>query len=159
MTVPGIRGCFTAAQGRERRAPAFAKDLRQGYGPRRASSGKAGQRARGKQVIGIRYGSWCNKCDLANLHLLQTGKLNYLYISMPTVLLVNGYRFFFFSNERNEPMHIHIEKAEKYAKFWIDPLFVAVNYGFTSKELREISVLIETNEILIRERWNEHFSK
>lgn len=77
---------------------------------------------------------------------------------MPTVLLVNGYRFFFFSNERNEPMHIHIEKAEKYAKFWIDPLFVAVNYGFTSKELREISILIEKNEILIRERWNEHLA-
>ena len=48
---------------------------------------------------------------------------------MPTVLLIKGYRFFFFSNERNEPIHIHIEKAEKYAKFWIDPLFVAINYG------------------------------
>jgi hypothetical protein len=78
---------------------------------------------------------------------------------MPTVLLVNGYRFFFFSNERNEPIHIHVEKAEKYAEYWIEPLFVAVNYGFTSKELREISILIEKNEFLIRERWNEHFSK
>jgi hypothetical protein len=78
---------------------------------------------------------------------------------MPTVLLINGYRFFFFSNERNEPKHIHIEKAEKYAKFWIDPLFVAINHGFTSKELREISEIIDINEILIRDKWNEHFSK
>jgi hypothetical protein len=77
-------------------------------------------------------------------------------MSMPTVLLINGYRFFFFSNEKNEPLHIHIEKAEKYAKFWIDPLFVAINYGFTSKELREISEIIDNNEIHIRDKW---FSK
>jgi hypothetical protein len=78
---------------------------------------------------------------------------------MPTVLNTKGFRLFFFSNERNEPIHIHIEKAEKYAKFWLDPLFVAVNYGFTSKELREISEIIEENEVLLKEKWNEHFSK
>jgi len=78
---------------------------------------------------------------------------------MPTVLLINGYRFFFFSNERSEPVHIHIEKAEKYAKFWIQPLFVAVNFGFTGKELREIGEIIEKNEALIRDKWNEHFGK
>jgi hypothetical protein len=64
-----------------------------------------------------------------------------------------------FSNERNEPIHIHIEKAEKYAKFWIDPVFVATNFGFTSRELREIGEIIDINEILIRDKWNEHFSK
>jgi Domain of unknown function (DUF4160) len=78
---------------------------------------------------------------------------------MPTVLQIKGYRFFFFSNERNEPVHIHIEKAESYSKFWLDPLFVAINHGFTSKELREISEIIEKNETLIRNKWNEHFSK
>lgn len=78
---------------------------------------------------------------------------------MPTVLVIKGYRFFFFSNERDEPVHIHIEKAEKYAKFWIDPLFVAVNYGFSGKELRVIGEIIEKNEVLIRDKWNEHFSK
>jgi hypothetical protein len=78
---------------------------------------------------------------------------------MPTVLVIKGYRFFFFSNERDEPVHIHIEKAEKYAKFWIEPLFVAVNYGFSGKELRVIGEIIEKNEVLIMEKWNEHFSK
>ena len=78
---------------------------------------------------------------------------------MPTVLVINGYRFFFFSNERDEPVHIHIEKAEKYAKFWIEPLFVAVNYGFSGRELRVIGDIIEKNELLIKEKWNEHFSK
>ena len=78
---------------------------------------------------------------------------------MPTVLLIEGYRFFFFSNEGNEPIHIHVESAECYAKFWINPLFVAANYGFNSKELREISIIIEENENLIKEKWNEYFSK
>ncbi|MBN2864331.1 MAG: DUF4160 domain-containing protein [Bacteroidales bacterium] len=75
---------------------------------------------------------------------------------MPTVLLIKGYRLFFFSNEGNEPVHIHIEKAERYAKFWLDPLCVVINYGFTGKELREI---IERNELVIREKWNEYFSR
>jgi hypothetical protein len=47
---------------------------------------------------------------------------------MPTVLQIKGYRFFFFSNERNETVHIHIEKAESYSKFWLDPLFVDINH-------------------------------
>jgi len=78
---------------------------------------------------------------------------------MPTVLLINGYRFFFFSNEKNEPMHIHIEKAEKYAKFWIEPLCVVVNFGFSGKELREIAEIIEKKETLLRDKWNEYFGK
>lgn len=78
---------------------------------------------------------------------------------MPTVLIINGYRLFFFSNEGNEPVHIHIERAENYAKFWLEPLCVVLNYGFTGKELREISDIVEKNALLIREKWNEHFSR
>lgn len=36
---------------------------------------------------------------------------------MPTVLYVNGWRFFFYSNEGNEPVHIHAQKGEKECKF------------------------------------------
>ena len=54
-------------------------------------------------------------------------------------------------------MHIHIEKAEKYAKFWIEPLCVVVNFGFSGKELREIAEIIEKNETLLRDKWNEYF--
>ena len=41
---------------------------------------------------------------------------------MPEVLRVRGYRFFFFSLEGHEPRHIHVEQAERYAKFWLDPI-------------------------------------
>ena len=57
---------------------------------------------------------------------------------MPTVLRVAGYRFFFYSNERGEPAHIHVEQAERTAKYWLDPLELAESHGFRSQELAEI---------------------
>ncbi|MEA3431685.1 MAG: DUF4160 domain-containing protein [candidate division WOR-3 bacterium] len=77
---------------------------------------------------------------------------------MPTILRVKGYRFFFFSNEMNEPTHIHIESAEKYAKFWLHPIALAKNIGFDSSELTEIRNVIMKNIKLMEERWNEYFS-
>ena len=41
---------------------------------------------------------------------------------MPEVFREGGYRFFFFSLEGMEPPHIHVESAEKYAKFWLNPI-------------------------------------
>ena len=41
---------------------------------------------------------------------------------MPTILRVDGHRFFFFSNESGEPPHIHVETADNYAKFWLSPV-------------------------------------
>lgn len=44
---------------------------------------------------------------------------------MPTVLRVGRYRFFFFSNEGEEPAHIHIKAERDQAKFWLDPVTLA----------------------------------
>ena len=76
---------------------------------------------------------------------------------MPTILRVDGYRFFFFSNEREEPAHIHVEQAERYAKFWLTPISLAVNYGFRSGELTELLRLVEQHAPLFLEKWNEFF--
>lgn len=38
---------------------------------------------------------------------------------MPTVIFKNGWRFFFFANEGDEPIHIHVVKAEKSCKFFL----------------------------------------
>lgn len=76
---------------------------------------------------------------------------------MPTVLNINGYRFFFYSNE-HLPKHIHIEKAEKTAKFRLDPLELVNTKGFNASELREIRILIQQNINLFITRWNEHFN-
>jgi hypothetical protein len=38
---------------------------------------------------------------------------------MPTILYVNGWRFHFYSNEGNEPMHVHATKGDAECKYWL----------------------------------------
>ena len=76
---------------------------------------------------------------------------------MPTLLRVGAHRFFFFSNEGAEAPHIHVETAEKYAKFWLNPVALASSVGYNARELRELRELAETNKDLFLRRWHEHF--
>jgi hypothetical protein len=78
---------------------------------------------------------------------------------MPTIFRAKGYRFFFFSRDGIEPVHIHIAKDNKYGKYWINPIRLAKNYGFTSKELNEIKKLITEKKNLIQEKWDEYFAE
>lgn len=79
---------------------------------------------------------------------------------MPTVFVRNGYRFFFFSNEQREPPHIHVERAENLAKFWITPdVVLARNTGFRTHEIAEIRRIAVENRDNILVKWYEHFSR
>ncbi len=73
---------------------------------------------------------------------------------MPTILRLKGYRFFWFSNESREPIHIHVIKEKTEAKFWLSPVRLAENCGFPEHELRTIKKLIEKNEETIKNAWN-----
>jgi hypothetical protein len=44
---------------------------------------------------------------------------------MPTLLRIEGFRFFFYSNEQDEPPHVHVEKGDGEAKFWLQPVALA----------------------------------
>ncbi len=77
---------------------------------------------------------------------------------MPTVLRVKGYRFFFFSMEGNEPSHIHVEFADKVAKFWLEPIGLASSYGFRSQELSKLRFIVMEHRKLFLEKWHEYFS-
>ena len=76
---------------------------------------------------------------------------------MPTVLRVDGYRFFFWSRENREPPHIHVERAESFAKFWLSPVTLADARGFRSNELGELRRLVEQHRAFFEEKWHEHF--
>lgn len=77
---------------------------------------------------------------------------------MPTVYREKGYRFFFYSNE-HLPIHIHIEKENKTAKYDLIPIVELVkSNGFNSSELREIRAIIENNTELLILKWNEYFN-
>lgn len=76
---------------------------------------------------------------------------------MPTILRILGYRFFFFSREGNEPPHVHVEKGDCAAKFWLDPVRLAESYGFKGSELSRVNMLVNENRIVFLEKWNEFF--
>ena len=76
---------------------------------------------------------------------------------MPTVLIWNGYRFYFFSNEGQEPPHIHVDRAENSVKFWLDPVSVARNYGFSQREVRALEVKVREERERFVEAWNVYF--
>ena len=76
---------------------------------------------------------------------------------MPTVLLKGGYRFFFYSKD-HLPKHIHIERENKTAKFYLEPIELVRSSRFNSKELKEIRNLVEQNIELFNKKWDEHFN-
>ena len=62
---------------------------------------------------------------------------------MPTVMRIGPYRFHFYSRENHEPPHIHVERDENEAKFWLRPVQLAANRGFAQVELSRIQRLVE----------------
>lgn len=77
---------------------------------------------------------------------------------MLTVLKIGAYRFYFYSHEPFEPPHIHIDRDNFSAKFWLDPVTLAKNIGFRAKELRKLESLVRENQTKLLESWNEYFS-
>ncbi len=78
---------------------------------------------------------------------------------MPTLLVIEGFRFYFFSNERQEPPHVHVRKGDGFAKLWLRPVQVASSSGLTRSELRRIRELTFEHQTLFVERWNEYFNR
>lgn len=76
---------------------------------------------------------------------------------MPTVKKISGpYRFFFYSFDCNEPMHVHVQRDRSVCKFWLNPLVLSKNSGFSPKDLNAIRKIIQSNITVIMEAWDEH---
>lgn len=77
---------------------------------------------------------------------------------MPTVLRIKGYRFFFYTNE-HLPIHIHIEKDNKIAKFNLEPVVeLAYSKRIKASELSEIRKLVVQNVEYLIEKWHGYFN-
>jgi formylmethanofuran dehydrogenase subunit A len=78
---------------------------------------------------------------------------------MPTVLFINGWRFFFYANERDEPIHIHCRKAEKECKYWLDSENFDVKEAYTfkmnNKDKRQVKKMIFEYFEYIENEWNQ----
>jgi hypothetical protein len=78
---------------------------------------------------------------------------------MPTVHRDGGYRFFFFSNESNEPPHIHVAQAERYAKFWLESVVLARSKGFRTGELTYLHQIVQEKQQEFLAAWHEHLDR
>ncbi len=76
---------------------------------------------------------------------------------MPTIRRDGAYRFYWYSHEPNEPPHVHIDRGEMTAKFWLQPVSLARNMGFPAHELRRIQSLVESNQTKFLESWHGYF--
>ncbi len=76
---------------------------------------------------------------------------------MPTVLLIFGWRLYFYANEGNEPIHIHCRKGDKECKFWLDSdnsdIIEAFSYNMNNRDKREIIKIIYEYFEFIEEEW------
>jgi hypothetical protein len=76
---------------------------------------------------------------------------------MPTVLRSGPYRFYFYSHEPNEPPHIHIDRDDLSAKFWLEPVQLARNFGFRANELLTIQSVVTEHREKFLGGWYEFF--
>jgi hypothetical protein len=76
---------------------------------------------------------------------------------MPTVRGIPGqYRFFFYSFDCNEPRHVHVRREHMVCKFWLEPVTLSTNNGFSAKELNRIRKMVVDHLDRIVEAWDEH---
>lgn len=78
---------------------------------------------------------------------------------MPVILRVKGYRFWFYEVDLNEPVHVHVGKDGKEAKYWVTPVTIAREGRFRPRELFEIERIIKDNISLILEAWEKEQTK
>jgi hypothetical protein len=76
---------------------------------------------------------------------------------MPTVFRRGPYRFFFYSGDGQEPPHIHVERDDCEAKFWLDPVRLERSGGFARREIGDLMRIIEENQRTLLESWHEYF--
>ncbi len=71
---------------------------------------------------------------------------------MPTIA-----RIYFFSHDSGEPPHVHVDRDDSTAKFWLDPVAIAHNIGFRAKELGDIRRLVTEHASAWLEDWHDNF--
>lgn len=77
---------------------------------------------------------------------------------MPTLLRSGPYKFYFYSHEPGEPPHVHIDRDDQSAKVWLHDCSVAMNIGFSARELNVIQGLVRSHRAAFEKRWHEFFS-
>lgn len=84
--------------------------------------------------------------------------------TLPSLFQIGSYKVFFWSNENNEPIHVHIgmgKPTPNATKIWLTAnggCIVANNSSrIPKKELNELIEIISAQYFLICDAWKKHF--
>ena len=72
---------------------------------------------------------------------------------MPVILRIKGYRFWFYEADLEEPVHVHVGKDGKQAKFWVEPISLARPGRFREFELNEIERILTQYKNDVLKAW------
>ena len=75
--------------------------------------------------------------------------------AMPTLLRVGPYRFFIYSADCEEPSHIHVERDNNVAKFWLTPVRLQSSGGFKRSEINRIYRVIDDHIDELIRGWHD----
>ena len=78
---------------------------------------------------------------------------------MPTVHREAGFVFYFYAEEGTEPPHVHADKGDGTAKFWLNPVRLARTEGLKVSEVRHAMRIVERQRTKLLEAWNEFFQR
>ena len=78
---------------------------------------------------------------------------------MQTVIRSGPYRLFFYAGDRDEPPHVHAERDDKIAKFWLEPVRLQYSGGFNRIEISKIQKIIQEHQRQLLEGWHDYFGR
>ena len=83
--------------------------------------------------------------------------MRYTRRTMPTIPEIPcPYRFYFYSFDCNEPVHVHARRDRATCKFWLAPVALAANHGLSRRDLTAVRRIILEHRDRIQEAWREH---
>jgi len=76
---------------------------------------------------------------------------------MPTIWREGPYRIYFYSGDLGEPHHVHVDGGGSTAKFWLKPVSLHYNIGFSARELRAVEIIVVDHRQEFVEAWDAYF--
>jgi hypothetical protein len=89
---------------------------------------------------------------------MMTARRHSREVGVPTLLQVGPYRFHFHSRE-HDPPHVHVRSANGSAIFFLTPVVLREQTGYTRRHLEQIERLVFAHRLEFLRRWHEYFDQ
>lgn len=77
---------------------------------------------------------------------------------MPTIFRKLGFRFFFYSDEGDEPPHVHFKKGHGEGKYWLEPLQKVFARRLNAQDERKADKIVREEQENFKKKWYDFFN-